>query len=93
MVTHADGVSVGERETKPPSCVCEILANAVEFAAKILHGRLHIWKNMAFQMRFKLRSSFFHVLPAFPPLIAFTSNFNTSHHFLHYARLKRHTVG
>ena len=93
MVTHADGVGVGESEAKLSSCGSVILANAMEFATKILHGRLHIWKNMAFQMRFELRSSFFHVLPAFPPRTAPTSDFNAPHLFSHYARLERPTVG
>ena len=76
MVTHADRVGVGESEAKLSSCLSVILANAMEFATKILHGRLHIRKNMAFQMRFELRSSFFHVLPAFPPLAAPSDDFN-----------------
>ena len=93
MVTHADGVCIGESEAKLPTCLCVLLADAVEFATEILHGRLHIRKNMALQMRFELRSSFFHVLPAFPPLTAPDSDFNAHPQRVHYARLERGTVG
>ena len=38
MVTHPDGVGVGESEAKLSSYVSVIFANAVEFTTKILHG-------------------------------------------------------